>query len=103
MRITRNTETDFLNDWLSLFACCCLIACCSPCCYQAKGVDVVITQGFIARTPNRHTCLLGRGGSDTSAAHFAALLEAELLEIWTDVHGMYRHLQRTFCKIFTPI
>jgi diaminopimelate decarboxylase/aspartate kinase len=55
----------------------------------AGGSRVVLTQGFIARTPRGHTCLLGRGGSDTSAALFAALLGAERLEIWTDVHGMF--------------
>lgn len=55
----------------------------------AAGTAVVVTQGFIARTPRGETCLLGRGGSDTSAALFAALLGAERLEIWTDVHGMF--------------
>ena len=50
---------------------------------------VVITQGFIARSPRGETALLGRGGSDTSAALFACLLDAERLEIWTDVHGMF--------------
>jgi len=33
--------------------------------------------------------LLGRGGGDTSAAYFAAMLEARHLEIWTDVPGMF--------------
>jgi len=58
----------------------------------AGGGDVVLTQGFIARTSRedrRETCLLGRGGSDTSAALFAALLGAASLEIWTDVHGLF--------------
>ena len=55
----------------------------------ADACSVVLTQGFIARTPDGHTCLLGRGGSDTSAALFAALIGAESLEIWTDVHGMF--------------
>jgi len=55
----------------------------------AAGSPVVVTQGFIARTQRGETCLLGRGGSDTSAALFAALLDAERLEIWTDVHGMF--------------
>ena len=32
---------------------------------------------------------LGRGGSDTSAAYFAAKLKASALEIWTDVPGMF--------------
>ncbi|MEN7344143.1 MAG: bifunctional aspartate kinase/diaminopimelate decarboxylase, partial [Pseudomonadota bacterium] len=35
------------------------------------------------------TVLLGRGGSDTSAAYFAAMLSAQRLEIWTDVPGMF--------------
>jgi len=48
-----------------------------------------ITQGFIASTPEGLTCLLGRGGSDTSAAYFAARLQAAALEIWTDVPGMF--------------
>jgi diaminopimelate decarboxylase/aspartate kinase len=48
-----------------------------------------ITQGFIVAGPDGQTCLLGRGGSDTSAACFAARLQAEALEIWTDVPGMF--------------
>lgn len=51
--------------------------------------DVVITQGFIARNDAGETVLLGRGGSDTSAAYFAARVGAERLEIWTDVPGMF--------------
>ena len=51
--------------------------------------DVVITQGFIARTPDGATVLLGRGGSDTSAALFAARVGAVRCEIWTDVPGMF--------------
>ena len=50
---------------------------------------VVLTQGFIARDDAGDTVLLGRGGSDTSGALFAALLAAERLEIWTDVHGCF--------------
>jgi len=48
-----------------------------------------ITQGFIASGPDQTTCLLGRGGSDTSAAYLAARLDAALLEIWTDVPGIF--------------
>lgn len=55
----------------------------------AGDAEVVITQGFIARTEEGHTCLLGRGGSDTSASLFAAFVGAEKLEIWTDVHGLF--------------
>jgi bifunctional diaminopimelate decarboxylase / aspartate kinase len=50
---------------------------------------VVITQGFIASDDDGNTVLLGRGGSDTSAAYFAAKLRAQRLEIWTDVPGMF--------------
>lgn len=50
---------------------------------------VLITQGFIARDTGGDTVLLGRGGSDTSAAYFAAKLGAARCEIWTDVPGMY--------------
>ncbi|HWG77590.1 MAG TPA: bifunctional aspartate kinase/diaminopimelate decarboxylase [Steroidobacteraceae bacterium] len=50
---------------------------------------VIVTQGFIAGAANGDTVLLGRGGSDTSAAYFAAKLQAQQLEIWTDVPGMF--------------
>ena len=50
---------------------------------------IVITQGFIASDEEGQTVLLGRGGSDTSAAYLAAKLRAQRLEIWTDVPGMF--------------
>jgi len=50
---------------------------------------VVLTQGFIASNARGEGVLLGRGGSDTSAAYFAAKLQATALEIWTDVPGMF--------------
>ncbi len=52
-------------------------------------VDGWLTQGFIARDRGGATVLLGRGGSDTSAAYLAARLGAEACEIWTDVPGMF--------------
>lgn len=51
--------------------------------------DAIITQGFIAQNPQGQTVLLGRGGSDTSAAYFSVLLQAQACEIWTDVPGVY--------------
>ena len=54
----------------------------------ARG-DVFIAQGFIARQADGATAILGRGGSDTSASYFGALLRAEAVEIWTDVPGMF--------------
>jgi diaminopimelate decarboxylase/aspartate kinase len=50
---------------------------------------VIVTQGFIASDAAGDTVLLGRGGSDTSAAYLAAKLAARQLEIWTDVPGMF--------------
>jgi len=50
---------------------------------------IVLTQGFIASDEDNDTVLLGRGGSDTSAAYLAAKISAERLEIWTDVPGMF--------------
>jgi len=55
----------------------------------AKLGEVFITQGFIARESEGRTVLLGRGGSDTSASYFGALLKAQRVEIWTDVAGMF--------------
>ncbi len=50
---------------------------------------VIVTQGFIASDQDGATVVLGRGGSDTSGAYFAAKLAALRLEIWTDVPGMF--------------
>jgi len=55
----------------------------------AGSGHVIVTQGFIASDGEGNTVLLGRGGSDTSAAYFAAKLQAQRLEIWTDVPGMF--------------
>lgn len=50
---------------------------------------VIVTQGFIGSDSEDKTVVLGRGGSDVSAAYFAAKIGAERLEIWTDVPGMF--------------
>ena len=55
----------------------------------AAAAGVILTQGFIARNPEGEGVLLGRGGSDTSAAYFAGKLAAVGLEIWTDVPGLF--------------
>lgn len=49
----------------------------------------IITQGYSASAPGGKTALLGRGGSDTSAALLAGRLAASELEIWTDVPGLF--------------
>lgn len=50
---------------------------------------ITVMPGFIATSVNNHNTTLGRGGSDYTAAIVAAALEAERLEIWTDVNGMF--------------
>ncbi|MBP5713533.1 MAG: bifunctional aspartate kinase/homoserine dehydrogenase I [Prevotella sp.] len=50
--------------------------------------SVYVVPGFIARDLDSHeTTNLGRGGSDYTASIIAATLDAEVLEIWTDVDG----------------
>ena len=56
-----------------------------------KNMDdktIYVVPGFIARDRDTHeTTNLGRGGSDYTASILAAVLNAEVLEIWTDVDG----------------
>ncbi len=49
---------------------------------------IVVTQGFIGSTTKGITTTLGRGGSDYSAAIIGAALDAEEIQIWTDVDGV---------------
>jgi diaminopimelate decarboxylase/aspartate kinase len=56
---------------------------------QRAEAEVVLTQGFIARDARGETVLLGRGGSDASAAYLAAAIGAEGLEVRTDVPGLF--------------
>ena len=51
--------------------------------------QVAVLPGFFGGDANGRVNLLGRGGSDYSAAIAAWALDAELLEIWTDVDGIY--------------
>src|SRR5690606_19555815 len=51
--------------------------------------QINILPGFIALTLDGITTTLGRGGSDYTAAIIAGALDAEQLEIWTDVNGMF--------------
>jgi diaminopimelate decarboxylase/aspartate kinase len=57
--------------------------------FGQQPARLLLTQGFIARHADGGTAVLGRGGSDTSAAYFGALLGASRVEIWTDVPGMF--------------
>ncbi len=55
--------------------------------YLDQGV-VPVMQGFIGKSQDGLITTLGRGGSDYSATLVAAMLDAEAVEIWTDVDGV---------------
>ena len=57
--------------------------------YFAQSPDsIFIVPGFVATDSHGATTTIGRGGSDYTAAIFAAALDASIVEIWTDVSGM---------------
>jgi aspartate kinase len=57
-------------------------------CAKLDSSLIYVTQGFIGSDLEGNTTILGRGGSDYSAALFAEGLNASVLEIWTDVAGV---------------
>ncbi len=55
---------------------------------ELNNNQIYVVPGFVARDRDSHeTTNLGRGGSDYTASIIAAVLNAEVLEIWTDVDG----------------
>ena len=64
--------------------------------FASMDAGVHVAQGFISRDKETGTVTnLGRGGSDYTAAILTALLDAEALEIWTDVDGFMTADPRT--------
>lgn len=57
--------------------------------YQNAKHKITLIPGFIAQNDKGENTTLGRGGSDFTAAIIANILEAQTLEIWTDVSGMF--------------
>jgi bifunctional aspartokinase / homoserine dehydrogenase 1 len=60
-----------------------------------------IITGFIGATAEGHTTTLGRGGSDYTAALVGAALQADAIEIWTDVDGVLTADPRTVATAFS--
>jgi len=56
--------------------------------FSANAGKLFIVPGFVAADAKGNTTTLGRGGSDYTAAIIAGAVNAQLLEIWTDVSGM---------------
>nr|WP_297788936.1 bifunctional aspartate kinase/homoserine dehydrogenase I [uncultured Allomuricauda sp.] len=57
--------------------------------FSSSKNQITILPGFVASSKSGDLTTLGRGGSDYTAAIIAAAVDAEILEIWTDVSGMY--------------
>ena len=55
--------------------------------FEGKKAVPIVT-GFLGSSESNQTTTLGRGGSDYSAAIIAAALDADEIEIWTDVDGV---------------
>jgi aspartokinase/homoserine dehydrogenase 1 len=67
---------------------------------ENKGKTLIVT-GFIAGNDAGQTTTLGRGGSDYTAAIFGAALNAQEIQIWTDVNGMMTADPRMVKKAFS--
>ncbi|MBP5364833.1 MAG: bifunctional aspartate kinase/homoserine dehydrogenase I [Bacteroidales bacterium] len=63
--------------------------------------EVNIFPGFISSNEQDEPTTLGRGGSDYTAAIIAAALDAEVLEIWTDVDGFMSADPRIISRAYT--
>ena len=57
--------------------------------FKQNNHKIVILPGFVALTEKGEVSTIGRGGSDYTAAIITAATNASILEIWTDVSGMY--------------
>ncbi|WP_121808273.1 bifunctional aspartate kinase/homoserine dehydrogenase I [Mucilaginibacter kameinonensis] len=67
---------------------------------ENRGKTLIVT-GFIASNDAGQTTTLGRGGSDYTAAIFGAALNAQEIQIWTDVNGMMTADPRMVKKAFS--
>ena len=65
---------------------------------ENEGAQVYITQGFICRNAYGEIDNLQRGGSDYSASLIGAAINAEEIQIWTDIDGMHNNDPRVVEK-----
>lgn len=56
-----------------------------------QGYNIYITQGFICRNVEGNIDNLQRGGSDYTASLIGAAINAEEIQIWTDIDGMHNN------------
>jgi aspartate kinase len=79
MRISKNGEpdTDYIKEKLAAQL------------HTLPQADIYITQGFICRNAYGEVDNLQRGGSDYTASLIGAAIDAEEIQIWTDIDGMH--------------
>jgi aspartate kinase len=89
MRTDKNSEPDpvYIKDKLNKLI------------DKQEDVDIYITQGYICRNAYGEIDNLERGGSDYSASLIGAAVQAEEIQIWTDIDGMQnndpRYVEKT--------
>ena len=88
MRTDKNSEPDptYIREKLSAIM------------ENNEGQQVYITQGFICRNAYGEIDNLQRGGSDYTASLVGAALNAEEIQIWTDIDGMHNNDPRVVDK-----
>lgn len=69
--------------------------------FRASKNDLTIVTGFVSATAQKETTTLGRGGSDYTAAIVGAALNADEIQIWTDVDGVLTADPRKVRKAFS--
>lgn len=88
MRTDKNSEPDpvYIREKLSAIM------------EKNEGQQVYITQGFICRNAYGEVDNLRRGGNDYTASLIGAALNAEEIQIWTDIDGMHNNDPRVVDK-----
>ena len=88
MRTDKNSEPDptYIHDKLGAIM------------EKVVGHQVYITQGFICRNAYGEIDNLQRGGSDYTASLIGAAINAEEIQIWTDIDGMHNNDPRIVDK-----
>ncbi len=65
-----------------------------------KAKQILVTQGFICRNPAGEVDNLKRGGSDYTASLIGGAIQAEEIQIWTDIDGMHNNDPRIVKNTF---
>ena len=88
MRTDKNAEPDlpYIKEKLSAIM------------KEHEGYQIYITQGFICRNAYGEVDNLQRGGSDYTASLVGAAIDAEEIQIWTDIDGMHNNDPRVVDK-----